>query len=168
MNIFFLDRDPILAATNQCDCHVVKMVLESAQLLSTAHQKNHREKNKLPIYKITHPNHPCTHWVESGEDNYLWLAKHAKALLDEYYFRYGKVHKSTPIINWCAYWIPNIPEGWTEPAQAMPDEFKDDDPVEAYRNYYVYKSQTLKRFRYSRREMPKWLVQNLNVQKLEI
>ena len=76
-------------------------------------------------------------WARASGDNYLWLTAHAKALLSEYTHRYGKQHASTSVIRWCSANIPNIPKGKpTEMPQCMPDEYKMDDPVLGYRNYY--------------------------------
>ena len=65
MNIFVLDNDPFKAAEYQCDKHVVKMVLETAQLLCSAHE--------TAPYKRTHYNHPCAIWTRSSLSNYMWL-----------------------------------------------------------------------------------------------
>jgi len=116
MNIFILDRDPILAAQMQCDKHVVKMVLESAQILSTI--------NGGP-YKPTHQNHPCVLWAKAGKDNWDWLWYHALALCIEYTRRYGKPHKCREVIEHVSGSM--IPFGATPFVQCMPEEFKGDD-----------------------------------------
>lgn len=89
MNIFVTDISPIQSAKNLDDKRVVKMVLESAQLLSTAINTH---GGKAP-YKSTHEKHPCTKWVCSSYGNYMWLLRHFKALCEEYTARYGKTHK---------------------------------------------------------------------------
>lgn len=130
MNIFAVDYDPVKAARMLCDKHVVKMVLETAQMLSTI--------NSGP-YKPTHKNHPCTLWAGDRVTNYLWLVEHGLALADEYTVRYGKVHKSQAVIEGLSM-PPALPDGTTPFALAMPDEYKCDDPVESYRNYYMSKA----------------------------
>ena len=147
MNIFFLDKDPSRAAKAQCDKHVVKMILETAQMLSTvAHQ--HKYTGVTGIYKPTHSNHPMTKWVNTHKNNYLWACEHGLALCSEYTKRYDKVHKSEKLIqtlhDLCKSFFtfgggePNS-DFITPPPLCMPDEFKDDDFVRAYRNYYVHK-----------------------------
>lgn len=139
MNIFVLDTDPVLAAKYQHDKHVVKMVLESTQMLSTAHWLNGSRAD----YKPTHVKHPSTLWAARSLQNYNWLATHALALSEEYTKRFGKVHKCHSIILCLAKHPPsNIPNiGLTDFAIAM-DRNKyghcivPGDPVETYRNYY--------------------------------
>ena len=134
MNVFILDQSPTLAAQMQCDRHVVKMVLETAQLLCAAFP----DDVDVP-YKRTHYNHPCAKWVRESRGNFLWLTWHGLALADEYTHRYGKTHKSRETIIWCLdrLHLLKLPDaGLTPFAQAMPDEYKRPDPVEAYRAYY--------------------------------
>ena len=94
MNIFYLDRDPQIAAQMMCDKHVVKMILESAQMLSTAHRvldgDEYADKNGL--YKKAHVNHPSSEWVRCSYQQYKWLYDHMVALMEEYTYRYGKHH----------------------------------------------------------------------------
>ena len=71
MNIFYLDKNPDLSAQLHCDKHVVKMILEYAQMLSTAHRVL---DNSQDVYKIAHKNHPCTIWVRENKSNYKWLS----------------------------------------------------------------------------------------------
>ena len=94
MNIFYLDRHPIKAAQMMCDKHVVKMILESAQILSTAHRVLDGDDyaDQYGLYKIAHKNHPSTIWARSGGLNYLWLYDHMRGLMQEYTYRYGKIH----------------------------------------------------------------------------
>ena len=137
MNIFYLDKDPITAAVVQYNKHIVKMILESAQMLCAAH---HILGNPEDVpYKLAHKNHPCTIWVRENSLHYDWLYEHMMALGDEYTERYGKIHMS---IDKCA--IPldkhpeNIPhEEFEQPPQCMPDEYKDKCSVQAYWNYYI-------------------------------
>ncbi len=95
MNIFVLDYSPIKAAQMQCDKHVVKMPLETAQLLCSAFHRG------IAPYKPTHHNHPCSLWTKASEKNYLWLIEHGLALCSEYTYRYNKIHKSQDVILWC-------------------------------------------------------------------
>jgi hypothetical protein len=134
MNIFVLDRNPDIAAQYACDKHVVKMVLETAQILSTVAHKLGLEAK----YKPTHKNHPCTLWAGESKDNIEWLIKHGTALGKEYTKRYGKIHKSSLVINDLGKVLPSaLPsQGLTPFAQAMPDIYRTADPVEAYRAYY--------------------------------
>ena len=137
MNIFYLHKDPEKAARYQYNKHVVKMILESAQMLCTAH--HHYDENTKVPYKKAHYNHPSTIWTRSDRHNYMWLYDHMMALGDEYTRRYGKKHLSIIKCWWPLSRIPNgIPgKGFTQPPQAMPDEYKDDCSLQAYWNYYI-------------------------------
>lgn len=151
MNIFVLDLDPYKAAQYHCDKHVVKMVLETAQILSTITGHG---------YRPTHLNHPCTVWARESTANFQWLYDLGLALGKEFYHRYRKRHKSSFVI--AEQWPPpkSVPSGPLTPfALAMPDEFKTEDPVESYRAYYrVGKEHILW---YTRRELPEWLASAL-------
>lgn len=137
MNIFVLDTDPRRAAHYACDRHVVKMILEAAQLLSTV---CHQHGKPAPM-RATHPHHPCTKWAGASAANYRWLWEHLQGLLAEYTRRYGKHHmverEHYPEQLWQNR--PELPEiGLTPFAQAMPAEYKvPGDAVKAYRQYYV-------------------------------
>ena len=158
MNIFFLDEEPHLAAQYQCDKHVVKMILESAQLLCTAHHEHPYYDFPENFYKKTHVNHPCSKWARTTNCNYDWLVNHALELCLEYTHRYGKKHKSQDVIEWCFWHYPNIEEGiLTEPAQAMPDEYKvPGDAVTAYRRYYIEDKMKNIKCVWTKRSQPKW------------
>ena len=137
MNIFYLDRDPAIAAKQHYNKHVVKMVLEAAQLLSTAH---HIEGNSEDVpYKKTHVNHPSAIWVRSSIPNYLWCYNYMLELGKEYTRRYGRNHLT---ISKCQNILSKIPIGitntnFTDPPQCMPDEYKNEDAVKGYLNYYI-------------------------------
>lgn len=166
MNIFFLDRDPAIAARHHCNKHVVKMIVESAQLLSTAHRILDGEKNDkqwiLPderdqvLYRATHPNHPSAVWVRDNIDHYRWVHDLLYYLIYEYKLRYGgKYHKTQGIQLHLLDAPKNTPiTEWQDPPQCMPDECKHEDTVTAYRNYYTkYKSDIAK---WTVREEPEW------------
>ena len=137
MNIFVLHLDPKLCAKYHCDKHVVKMILETAQILYSVHWM---AGTCLPsnAYKLTHKNHPCSIWARTSLDNYIWLCKLGKHLCDEYSIRYCQVHKTSEHINWLMNNTPVIPEiGLTKWALAMPDIYKTDDVVDSYRKFYI-------------------------------
>jgi hypothetical protein len=151
MNIFILDLDAKKAAQYHLDKHVVKMPLETAQMLCTI-LRNH---NIEAPYKSTHKNHPCTLWAGESIYNFNWLVKLGLELCNEYKHRYGKEHKCREVIIYCRDNKPNLPRVMTDFAMAMPDEFKTFSVVESYRNYYQFgKSHLLK---YTNRETPNWL-----------
>lgn len=134
MNIFVLDTNPKQAAKYHCDKHVIKMIVESAQMLCTAH---HECGTRIPPYRKTHVNHPCSKWVRQSQQNYNWLCDMALALCEEYTLRYGKRHKTQDVIEWCINNKPFLMElGITPYALAMPDDYKHSDPVLAYRTFY--------------------------------
>lgn len=134
MNIFFLDFDTKKCAQYHCDKHVVKMILETAQLLCGAHWII---GNEAP-YKLSHKNHPCAIWTRTSLSNYLYLCDLGLELCKEYTYRYGKRHKSQDVIEWCLINKPNIHDvDFTSPPLAMGDEFKiENNVIESYRNYY--------------------------------
>ena len=140
MNIFALDEAPEQAAAWHCDAHVIKMILETAQLLSTAHHVT-TPLNAYPIYRQTHTNHPCAVWVRQSQANYIWLAQLGQALCDEYTFRYGKVHKTQSVLDWLQSNTPPSSGVVLTPfALAMPEELRDiGHPIQSYRNYYQTK-----------------------------
>lgn len=134
MNIFILDNDITKCAQYHNDKHVIKMILETSQLLCTAHWENDSEAP----YKSTHKNHPCAIWARHSKQNYMWLTKLGLALCSEFEFRRGKVHKSKEVLRWCLSNVPKLDSiGLTDFALAMPDEYKTDCAVESYRNYYL-------------------------------
>lgn len=156
MNIFYLDKCAQKSAQYMCNAHVVKMILETAQILSTVHHTKGSNNNIL--YKQTHVNHPCSIWARQSLYNYLWLCNHGLFLCKEYEFRYGKIHASKKIISWCLANRPNFDRiEFSPPPQAMPEEFKHADAVIAYRQYYHEKARTLKKFEYKNRSKPSWL-----------
>jgi len=154
MNIFVLDNDPFLAAQYHCDKHVVKMIVESFQILSFAHH-HYNTKYKDVVYKKTHANHPCCQWVIQSYDNYKWLYQLAFFLLKEYTYRYNKIHKSQEKLQYI-YYNP-CPEGALTPfAQAMPEQYRDENTVQAYRNYYIGEKIRFAKWRLG--NIPKWFV----------
>lgn len=152
MNIFVLSKDPVEAAEMQCDKHVVKMVLETAQMLCAAFPKG------TAPYKQTHINHPCTVWSRQSKANYEWLISHGYALSDEYTSRYGRQHKSLAAIKWCKDNINSLtfPEQQqTDFAQCVPDIYKSNDIVETYREYYKNEKSAIAKWN-KNRETPTW------------
>jgi hypothetical protein len=136
VNVFALHPDPRQAAQWHCDAHVVKMVLESAQLLCTAH---HLTGGTAP-YRPTHVNHPCAVWARASRANYLWLAELGLELCREYTARYGRAHATEPVLRHLADNVPSLPDRMMTPfAQAMPVEHRGDEPIQAYRRYYQTK-----------------------------
>lgn len=140
MNIFYVDRNPRQAARMLCDKHVVKMVLETAQILSTALRMHGADDAEL--YKPTHQNHPCVKWAADARPNFVWLFLHGMALCDEYTHRYGKKHKSEAVILRCGRgeYVDGLPYkgAMRDPPQCMPDVYTGDDAVQAYRAYYLF------------------------------
>lgn len=138
------------------DKHVVKMILETAQLLCGVHHMTESPLENVP-YKLSHKNHPCSIWARESMDNYLWLCELGMELCAEYTFRYGKRHKSQQVIEWCIDNRPNIPEeGFTVPAKAMPDQYKVEDVVQSYRNYYLGEKKSF--CNWKNRNTPSWFL----------
>lgn len=164
VNIFWLDEDPVLAAQHQHDKHVVKMVVETAQLLSTALRVLLGPDATSMLYRSTHRHHPCALWTASSRDNMQWLLQHGHALLGEYTYRYNKVHKTSTIMQVAASLIHTVPaDVWTgeltSPPQCMPDEHRTTNVVDAYRDYYFACKMTPgnKPAKWTRRGTPFWI-----------
>ena len=184
MNIFFLNRDPETAAKEHVDKHVVKMIVEYAQLLSTAHRmldgieytdysKNNRKikryrlenpnKEKV-IYKACHYNHPSAVWVRENRLHYQWLYRLFKKLGHEYTHRYGKVHSTNLLLNQLLEDSPtNIPViDWKDPPPAMkhyPDCIVPGDSLQSYKNYYIVAKAYFAKW--SKRETPQWVTEGI-------
>ena len=154
MNIFVLDRDIRKCAEYHGNRHCIKMILETAQLLSTAIKL--KDQSVEGLYGISHHNHPCSVWTRKSKQNFMWLAELGMALGEEYTHRYYKTHKSTEVICRAYEYADLFPDiGLTPFAQAMPNEFKHDDAVIAYRNYYRTAKKHL--LQYKNRDIPKWI-----------
>ena len=156
MNIFYTDECPIKSAQNQCDKHVVKMILESAQMLCSVH---HRYNSKVKhLYKPTHTKHPSTIWAGDSQQNYEWLYNHFIALCDEYEHRYSRVHltrvKLEKPLNNIPVGIPNI--GMTKLRLAITDKtFHKKCPIKSYRKYYISKQFNFPMV-WTKRTKPRW------------
>ena len=182
MNIFFLSKNTKTCAKFHVDRHVVKMILEYSQLLSTAHRvlegveiiekspsgrmtkrlklNDHRD---VILYKDTHINHPSAIWVRKSSANYIWLHKLLVELCKEYTYRYGKIHKcqSSGLVE-CLSNVPTYSTNiFTEPTPAMPDDVKIvNDSIASYRNYYKKNKLHLAKWsgKINSRPVPYWFV----------
>jgi hypothetical protein len=154
MNIFAVDQCPTAAAEALGDRHVVKMILETAQMMCAIFPAGEAS------YKRTHYNHPCTIWSRECFANYEWLYHHGMALARTYTAIYEREHKSQAVISECwdrvstRMFAADCP--MTPFAQAMPEEFRGEDPVAAYRRYYATAKAHL--HQYTKREKPAWLL----------
>lgn len=177
MNIFVLDENPVAAARMHCDKHVPKMVVESAQMLSTAHRildgeeyiapsksgKRMVKHYRLPkhddlIYKACHARHPCTVWTMESYSNYVWHYGLWRDLAAEFEYRFKKIHASWEKLKDVLKDPPkNIPVvGSTPFAMAMPNRCKiTSDPVKCYRYYYIAEKFQLAKWEKGR-EAPDW------------
>ena len=159
MNIFVLHRSPRLSAQYHCDKHVVKMILETAQLLYSAIWVTNPSQIPDHAYKLSHKNHTCALWVRQSIQNYTWTCSLGLWLCKEYTFRYGKIHKTQSHLEWLSTNPPSIPDiGLTAFVLAMPNEYKDIDPIIAYRTFYresKYKERDI--VSYKKRKWPEFL-----------
>lgn len=158
MNIFYLAEDPHQSAEMHCDKHVVKMILEYAQLMSTAHRmcdgtqyidssSGRRIKRwrlddaamESVLYKASHVNHPSAIWVRSNSRQYNYMYKMFLALCTEYTHRYDKTHATDCLLRQPLAEVPaNIPDGeFAPPPQCMPEIYKDESTIQAYKKYYI-------------------------------
>jgi len=185
MNIFILDENPTIAARMQCDRHVVKMIIESAQMLSTAHRviagtvekrksksgrsmiryyRHPDDKLESVLYKGVHYNHPCTQWTHETDSNYMWHYDHFIALCNEYTYRYNRRHATDSRLRDTLKRPPkNIPIGILTPFRlamnANPECINESDPVGSYRKFYQTK-QTRFDMRWTNRNVPCWFIRN--------
>jgi len=176
MNIFYLHEIPSISVKHHCDKHVVKMVIEYAQLLSTAHRmldgtqwtdassgrriKRWRlEDSEMDgvLYKASHINHPSAIWVRKNVSHYQYMYKMFYLLCDEYTHRYGKIHMTD-----CKLRVPlnqppkNIPQGeFAEPPQCMPDYCKQPNALDGYKTYYREEKKGFAKW--TNREVPEFM-----------
>jgi hypothetical protein len=180
MNIFYLSKDPKQCAEWMVDKHTIKMILESAQLLSTAHRlldgkmteifteragKSYKKKvwvlpdrRESILYSATHINHPSAIWARQSVENYNWLVDHMFALGDEYTYRYGKKHKTIENLGYTIQSPPFNLKEWDETLMpsCMADQYiVSEDPIVNYQNYYKKGKAHL--HRYTKRNPPDWL-----------
>jgi hypothetical protein len=155
MNIFYIHTDPVKAALDLADDHIRKMQIESAQMCCTAHW----ETGSQAPYKRAHWNHPSTIWARQSIQHYRWLVKHGLEICNEFIKRYGKHHKTQDVLEWLQQNEPNIPDnGFVEPPQCMPDEFKMKNTVEAYRNFYIKDKVKVKQLNWNKlNNKPEWI-----------
>lgn len=178
LNIFYIHTNPVIAAQQMVDRHVVKMILESAQLLSTAHRvldgreiagksKSGRNAKRWVLndarenvlYTATHINHPSAVWCRQSVENYTWLVEHMYALMDEYTYRYEKKHKCSGELS---YMLQSPPENletydWTPMPSCMDVQYIiSTDPVTNYRNYYLHGKNSLHAWK--KRNPPEWII----------
>ena len=169
MNIFYLDRNPTRCAAMHCDKHVVKMILEYAQLLSTAHHEIDGEPS-VECYKPTHRNHPSAVWARSNRSNYNWLYLLLKDLCSEYTLRYGKAHKTerSGIVQGLSFPPYEMKPGeFFDPPQCMDDYCKvPGDTVMAYRNYYIREKSYMARWKNT--QEPLWYTIGLAAEMKEV
>lgn len=157
MNIFYLHEDAKVAAQWHCDQHCSKMIVETAQLLSTAHRLLDGDDyaDKQALYKATHKNHPSAVWVRETSRNYDWTLSLLRALCAEFKRRYKKDHKSSQLLSALSKRPRNIAADYfAEPPQCMPDEYKGPSAVDAYRLYYIGDKARFARWRHG--NQPDW------------
>lgn len=166
MNIFILDKNVVLSASYHCDKHIVKMLTETCQILSTVYREVAKEEIPDFIYKATHKNHPCVKWCRESRSNFIYCIHLGFELYNEYQHRYNKPekHKRAKIIldylnkKQFDLYFENFYE--TPFALAMPEQYKSDNTVEAYRAYYCHCKNHL--FKWTKREIPPFVKEYLN------
>ena len=155
MNIFYLDENPKLAATMLCDQHIRKMQIESAQMCCTAHW----ETGGTAPYKRAHKNHPSTIWTRQSIQHYIWLVEHGLEICREFTKRYGKRHKTQDVLEWLLINHPSIPDtDFIPPPQCMPDEYREEDTIKAYKNFYILDKVAIKKLGWNKlNNKPSWI-----------
>lgn len=182
MNIFVLSTNFEECVQFHCDKHVVKMIVEHTQLLSNTVRKvkgspikigaakninlldgetaslsgGRININEKLVYAQTHENHPCSLWVGESQSNFDWLVELNMALIDEYGYRYNKRHACTTIMeNIARLNVQFEDRGLTKFAQAMPEQYRNENAVKAYRDYYI--GEKLSFAKWTHREIPYWI-----------
>lgn len=176
MNIFYLHNDQRTCAQEHVDKHCVKMILEYAQLLSTAHRvldgneftglsKTGRKQTRYVLsderesilYTATHINHPSAIWARQSLVNYRWLFNMFIELMREYHYRYGKIHSCMRLVPHLRFAPTKIPLGeFTEPTPAMPEQYRvAGDSIQSYKNYYLGDKSHM--FKWKNRPTPSWI-----------
>ena len=157
MNIFHLHKDPKICAEYHCDKHVVKMILETGQMLSTAYRRHFDDG--VELYKTAYPKHPMTIWVGNSGANFFWTVKLLDQLIYQYTLRYNKVHTTIRISNLLHSKYKNwhdLTGDFLKPPLCMPDKYKSNDYIKSYRDYYIGEK---KRFaKYTSVDIPDFLV----------
>lgn len=161
MNIFVLHRNPIVAARYHCDKHLIKMISETSQMICNTIRHTGIDC-EIPLMRKSHDNHPCSVWMRQCFGNLEWSYCLLAALLKEYDHRYGKPDKfvrARQICEWCydnqyllMHFLPTGPR--TPFVQAMPDQYKRPDPVDAYRAYYL--GEKARFAKWTNRQEPNW------------
>jgi hypothetical protein len=163
MNIFAIEHDQagnidwVKSATSQDNLRVVKMALESCQMLCT--NLNYLYGDKVSPYRSCHLNHPSTKWARESSANFLLLVKHAQALLDEYTRRFNKIHKCQGVLDRVIELYDKSMFDKHKPTPlplCMPDEYKSNNIVESYRKFYAQKP----KIRYPKSKIPNWFDQH--------
>lgn len=164
MNIFVLDKDMKKSAEYTCDKHVIKMTLEHLQLLCSAYYYTGQEH--LSPYGLTHKNHPMAIWVRESLSNWIWLRDYNLVMNEEYKYRYGKDHACGILTKNLI--TPNLKDiGLTNIPLCMPEEYRvENDPVQSYRNFYIYEKITFATYR--KRKWPDWLEPFRNVKRVHL
>ena len=158
MNIFAIEGnneniDWIKSAQSQDNYRVVKMILESAQMLCCA--LNELSGEQITPYRSTHKNHPSSKWVRESSANFDSLVEHTMAMLEEYTERFGKIHKCSYVVEKCLKINDSSLFLFHEPTKlplTMPYEFQSDNIVDSYRKFYASKP----RIRYPKDKIPVW------------
>lgn len=164
MNIFALDEDPLKAAKYHNNKHVVKMILETAQILCTVYHKQDVYTDLIP-YRKTHENHPCTVWANERRANFDWLVDLGFYLHQEWQFRFNhefEEHKSFKVIQWCENHKDNLtfndydqtPFALAMPENCQVNAFGFNDPIASYRRYYIDEKSHMAEW--GKRGVPKW------------
>ena len=158
MNIFPIEGnaetgeiDWVKSAQAQDNYRVVKMILESCQILSTVLN----EQGVKAPYRSFNPKHPSCLWAAESSDNFEKLALHCSAMIEEYTERFGKIHKCAAVLNRIMELYDRTRFDNHEPTpirMAMPEHFKSGNPVLSYRRYYASKP----RVRYPESKIPVW------------
>ena len=163
MNVFVLDHDLTKNAEYHCDSHCIKLILESAQLACTTHRLQNTQNLPNLFYKSTHVHHPLVKWIQKSTKHYSYVVNYGLALCKEYSYRYRKVHKTQSLLECLKHNAPQMPNvNFVDQPQCMPKQYQiQGNVLQAYRNYYKFEKKNKIRFKYTKRQIPHWLKEEL-------
>ncbi len=153
MNIFILDWNIYKNVQYYGNKHVIKMITESAQILSSAIHLSNTELNEN-VYKLTHQHHPCVKWVTESLSNWMWLKQLVIELNKEYVYRYNKNVNHLAYEKVLTYPIPNLNDIGPTPFKIVVKDKINNNVVDCYRYSYMTNKRHLAIWK--KRETPKW------------
>jgi hypothetical protein len=160
MQLFILDYEPCVSAQMMSDCHIIKMCLETAQILSSVRFNKGFEHNEI-IPKPYNTKHPVITAIDNQE-KINWLLDYNRAIHSEYVYRFNKHHAYFKLIEFYEHLRDNSIKYYDKSKLNFARDFKDftttkTDLIESFREYYKMKKSIIKRWKYTKRSEPEWM-----------